>query len=394
MVLLRIIFGTGRPKTLTYDSNSGSLFNGDLEFVRLSPGLTFELDSFNFLNADFSNADRSEVTLDIPFFNTAPNIETDNTATVEENQTFAIDVNATDDLNDEGEGLVYSLSGTDAELFNIDEFGVVNFNDAPDFETPGDADGDNNYQLQVTVADSEGLSASQDLTISVSDVDENNPPTAVDDSATTAFNTPVEIAVLNNDSDPDGDLLSVEDFTNPNSGSVSINGDALIYTPNDGFSGSDSFSYTISDGNGGTASAEVLLEVGTDVDAGNGQDDVEGNAGNDNLIGGNGSDFLEGGLGNDTLDGRRGNDTLYGGEGDDILTGGRGDDTFVLAAGEGTDTITDFGNKGNDVIGLSGGISYNDLTFSGSDIILGGETLATLSGVDATNLSEGDFTSV
>ena len=394
MVLLRIIFGVRRPKTLTYDSNSGSLFNGDLEFIRLSPGLTFELDSFNFFNADSSNTDRSELTLNIPFFNTAPTIETDNTATVEENQTFAIDVNATDDFNDEGEGLVYSLSGTDAELFNIDEFGVVNFNDAPDFETPGDADGDNNYQLQVTVADSEGLSASQDLTISVSDVDENNPPTAVDDSATTAFNTPVEIAVLNNDSDPDGDLLSVEDFTNPNSGSVSINGDALIYTPNDGFSGSDSFSYTISDGNGGTASAEVLLEVGTDVDAGNGQDDVEGNAGNDNLIGGNGSDFLEGGLGNDTLDGRRGNDTLYGGEGDDILTGGRGDDTFVLAAGEGTDTITDFGNKGNDVIGLSGGISYNDLTFSGSDIILGGETLATLSGVDATNLSEGDFTSV
>ena len=58
-----------------------------------------------------------------------------------------------------------------------------------------------------------------------------------------------------------------------------------------------------------------------------------------------------------------------------------------------TDTIVDFGN-GKDVIGLSGGIGFSDLTFSGSDIIFGSETLATLTGVDTTSLSEADFTSV
>ena len=225
-------------------------------------------------------------------------------------------------------------------------------------------------------------------------VTDNSPPMAEDDSATTAFDTPVEIAVLDNDRDPDGDLLSIDGFSDPDNGSVNIDGDVLIYIPDPGFSGSDSFSYTISDGNEATDSAEVLLEVGTDVNAGNGEDDVQGNAGNDNLIGGNGKDFLEGGLGNDTLDGRNGNDTLDGGLGDDILTGGRGDDTFVLSPGEGVDTITDFGNKGNDVIALSGGISFSDLTFDSNDIIFGSETLATLTGIDTTSLSEGDFTSV
>lgn len=102
--------------------------------------------------------------------------------------------------------------------------------------------------------------------------------------------------------------------------------------------------------------------------------------------------FLEFLAGDDILGGDNGPDLLNGGPGNDTLTGGNGPDVFVLAEGEGTDTITDFSNP--DSIGLSEGIGFNDLSFSGEDIILGAEVLATLTGVDTTTLTEADFTAV
>ncbi|MGB3189233.1 MAG: hypothetical protein WBB43_07360 [Limnoraphis sp.] len=80
--------------------------------------------------------------------------------------------------------------------------------------------------------------------------------------------------------------------------------------------------------------------------------------------------------------------------GNDILTGGNGPDVFVLAAGNGTDTITDFANP--DDIGLAGGLSFSDLSFSGNNIILTStsEVLATLVGVDTTSLTSSDFMTV
>ncbi|MEM9092658.1 MAG: cadherin repeat domain-containing protein, partial [Cyanobacteria bacterium P01_F01_bin.53] len=71
-------------------------------------------------------------------------------------------------------GLTYSITdGDDAALFSIDaDTGEVTFDAAPDFETPGDDDGDNVYDLQVTVTDSSGLTDVQDIAITVTDVDE------------------------------------------------------------------------------------------------------------------------------------------------------------------------------------------------------------------------------
>ncbi len=115
--------------------------------------------------------------------NAAPTITSPATASVSENQTSAIDVQSTDDNDLEGSGLTYSLSGgTDQSLFTIDtSTGVVTFNAAPDFEAPGDANGDNDYELQVTVTDSGGLTDVQDLTISVTDVVENTAPVITSD---------------------------------------------------------------------------------------------------------------------------------------------------------------------------------------------------------------------
>lgn len=90
----------------------------------------------------------------------------------------------------------------------------------------------------------------------------NNPPIAVDDLASTGSGAPVTINVLANDSDPDGDPLSVQSVTLPSGGSVVINPDnTLTYTPLPAFGGSDRFTYTISDGRGGQASALVVVAV-------------------------------------------------------------------------------------------------------------------------------------
>jgi hypothetical protein len=89
----------------------------------------------------------------------------------------------------------------------------------------------------------------------------NRPPTAVDDNATTAKDTPVRIVVWENDYDPDFDTLTVTSVGQPAHGSATISSNAVNYTPGAGYSGSDSFTYTISDGHGGTATANVNVNV-------------------------------------------------------------------------------------------------------------------------------------
>jgi hypothetical protein len=85
--------------------------------------------------------------------------------------------------------------------------------------------------------------------VSVTVVTGNDPPSALNDNATTSENTPIAIDVLSNDSDPDGSPIGVIAVTQGTNGTVTNNGDGTAtYTPASGFSGVDSFNYTISDG--------------------------------------------------------------------------------------------------------------------------------------------------
>ena len=90
----------------------------------------------------------------------------------------------------------------------------------------------------------------------------NRAPNAVDDTATTAMNTPVTIAVLANDTDPDGDSLTVTAVSDPPRGTAAVNANGTVtYTPDAGLSGADSFTYTASDGRGGSDTATVAITV-------------------------------------------------------------------------------------------------------------------------------------
>ena len=93
---------------------------------------------------------------------------------------------------------------------------------------------------------------------------EDRAPTPTADMANTGRELPVDVDVLANDSDPDGDPLTVESVTQPQHGTASIQPSGRVrYTPASGYEGSDSFTYTASDGRGGTASASVSITVGT-----------------------------------------------------------------------------------------------------------------------------------
>ncbi|MCP2728066.1 VCBS domain-containing protein [Limnofasciculus baicalensis] len=259
--------------------------------------------------------------------------------------------------------------------------------------------------------------ASQDITVTITGV--NDAPVGVNDSAATAFNTPVTIqtsTLLANDTDVDSTFRSITAVSGFSNGTAVLNNngtannttdDYIVFTPTTGFSGNASFNYTLSDGSlTGTAAVTVAVGasitgtnkadnlVGTNgndnIDGGNGSDVISGGAGNDTLYGGNGDDILYGGAGNDILYGGNGDDILYGGIGSDTLTGGNGKDTFAFTGGDGSDTITDF-TKGQDKIGLYSGLSFGQLSFTSNQILVTGEILATLTGVNTTTLTAANF---
>jgi hypothetical protein len=198
----------------------------------------------------------------------------------------------------------------------------------------------------------------------------NQAPIANDDSATAFFNTPLTLRVsdlLANDTDGDGDALTIINTLNVTNGSAVLNtngtpsnpnDDTIIFTPFTGFNGTARFDYTVSDGNGETDSATVTILVRRNTTGTSGADNITGTEGNDQLNGKKGNDTLSGLGGNDSLSGGEGNDFLSGDDGDDTLRGNGGSDT--LLGGDGQDWL--YGGTGKDV--LIGGL--------GSDILVGG----------------------
>ncbi|MDJ0900225.1 MAG: Ig-like domain-containing protein [Xenococcus sp. MO_188.B8] len=254
----------------------------------------------------------------------------------------------------------------------------------------------------------------------------NNAPVAVEDTFVTDEDISLSIDVLINDSDLDGDVLTISEvngvsaevgteLTLDSGASLTLNSDGtLSYDPgtafaylNGGETSTDSFNYTIDDGKEGIATATVTIDINGIDDAvnlqgtkkndrliggnnhdyldgdkgkdileggarddtligGYGKDTLYGDEGNDYLDGGKDKDYLSGGLGDDTLIGGHGKDTLYGGEGNDVLNGGKDKDVFVLMSEGMTDTIEDFENK-KDSLGLSDGLTFEQLTIGQAD---------------------------
>lgn len=132
------------------------------------------------------------------------------------------------------------------------------------------ADYNGTPSFTYTISDGHGGTATATVNGTVTPV--QDPPVAQNDSFTTAEDQPVTISVLANDSDPDGDALTITRINSTNiaiggsvavtGGSVRLNSDGtLTFTPTANFNGTPSFTYTVSDGNGGTATATVAGTV-------------------------------------------------------------------------------------------------------------------------------------
>jgi len=111
-----------------------------------------------------------------------------------------------------------------------------------------------------TITDSNGASAT--ATVSVTVTDTNQPPNAVTDALTAQLNTAITFDPRVNDTDPNGDTLTIASATTPVHGTTAVvAGTAVRYTPATGYLGADSFSYTLSDGQGGSDTATVSVTV-------------------------------------------------------------------------------------------------------------------------------------
>jgi Ca2+-binding RTX toxin-like protein len=170
----------------------------------------------------------------------------------------------------------------------------------------------------------------------------------------------------------------------------------------------------------GDLDSDILVgDRGDDtLSGGEGQDSLFGNEGNDLIFGNSEEDILYGGKGNDTLYGGKGNDWISGNLGNDYLAGdlgldtlegGAGTDRFVVGTAQGFgssattvnfDVILDFRHN-EDLIQLTNGLSFNDLTFvagtgenTGNTILQNrgtGENLAIFIGILPEALDRSDF---
>ncbi len=233
-----------------------------------------------------------------------------------------------------------------------------------------------NGDTTITYTIDDGRGGTDTATVNVTVNPVNDAPVAEDDTASTSFGVAVVIPVLANDSDVDGDTLSISALSSPN-GTVVDNGDGTVtFTPADGFSGDAIINYTVSDPDGLTDDAVVTVSVGADgrdgfVDGTAGGDlidtaytgDPDGDMidANDEILPGAGpnDDYVRAGDGDDTVFAGEGNDIIEGDAGDDELHGEGGNDS--IEGGSGSDTV--YGDDGDDVIDTGNGDLAPDIGY-------------------------------
>ena len=176
--------------SITYSLASGGADNDLFNLNTASGGLSFKAapDYETFLDSDndgvyqvtisasdgsLSSGNDLQLAVSVSDVNEAPTITSATSASTPENTESTTTIYTASATDPENDTLTYSLSGTDKDEFIIDSSsGAISFANTPDHETPTDANNDNDYQIILEVSDDNGNSASQELTITVTDGNE------------------------------------------------------------------------------------------------------------------------------------------------------------------------------------------------------------------------------
>ena len=249
--------GPGLTTTgLAISAGSGTLAdNGDGTWDYTPAGDDDTAVSFSYTITDGTDSVAGSASLDITPVNDAP-VGVDDTASTNEDTPVTVNV-VSNDTDVEGDPLTVSAvtQGTN---------GAVTFGGGSVTYTPN-ANFSGTDSFTYTVSDGNGGTDTATIDVTVNPV--NDAPVAVDDSASTNEDTPVTVNVVSNDTDIEGDPLTVSAVTQGTNGTVTFAGGTVTYTPNADFSGPDTFTYTVSDGNGGTDTATVDVMVNPVNDA-------------------------------------------------------------------------------------------------------------------------------
>ena len=120
-----------------------------------------------------------------------------------------------------------------------------------------------NDTFVCTICEATATHLCDDATVSVNvGPNTNDQPVVEDDLAETPEDESVNIPILNNDNDPDGDLLTTESCTNGTNGVTVVNADGTVtYTPNANYAGQDTFECTICDDGGLCDVSQITVTV-------------------------------------------------------------------------------------------------------------------------------------
>ena len=222
--------------------------------------------------SDSTHTTSQALTISVTDSNEIPTITSATSASITENTSIATTIYTASATDPENDTLAYSLSGTDQDDFIIDpSSGAINFANTPNYEAPTDADTNNVYQVTLEVSDGNGNSASQALTITVTDINETPTITSATSASIPENNTTTIYTA--SATDPENDTLTYDlsgtdqdDFIiNPSSGAISFANTPDHETPTDADNDNVyQITLEVSDGNDNTTSQALTITV-TDV---------------------------------------------------------------------------------------------------------------------------------
>lgn len=261
--------------TLNSDGSYAFATGNDFEELALEEPATV---SFTYRVTD-ATGDHNSATMELTIIgqNDAPEMLDTTTQIVEDGPVVEVDLSLLGsdiDSDDQGDTLIYSITTPAA----VGQASIDNTNlliaGGSDFQylAVGETE---DIAIGITATDKHGATASSTVSVTVSG--SNDLPQLSPDVADVIEDGAVTIAVLANDSDVDAsDILRITEAAGAAHGSVqlvdgddadTLANDLLLYTPDADFSGTDSFSYTVDDGNGGVVSQTATVNVAARADA-------------------------------------------------------------------------------------------------------------------------------